>query len=236
MVAEIKIRGQHGLFQIDGTHHCISVVATGTLAGITPVQQWTTDGNLYPVQYNGGEAPIFALYLPETESAVGGCYLTARSGNNWTAYFAVNRQYNVSGSVNLANVRWFVLDRPKKFTGTGPLVQLCDDAGNVIFSSKYPPKAPTRTPVAGRKYAGIGGRVDFDLNHDLEFVTTNLWSWQTTRYATGYFSRTGAGVIPGDIIISIQGGLSPNPTGHPDTYLAGVNQRLHAIDVTEYIP
>lgn len=222
----ITVIGDHGLYQIDENSFCLSVMETGSL---TPplYNSFTTTVN----------SPIFGLYIPTSSGYYGGITNTSLSGSTWTVTVQLFTPYSAGGSgTNISLVKWFVFGRPTSVSG-GYGLEVFEPSGGLRFSSNW----RTKTIAGGsdyiidasKKYAIVGGVIQYTRNLDVELLTDNTFYFREALYASGYQSNNGGISQLDQLIFYNEGAGTGGGSTGSTTY--GINQPAFAIDITEYV-
>ncbi len=232
----MTVLGSHGLYQIDDSTFCLSVMDSGNLSGLTPSYSDPEAGiNTYTIT-STANTPLFGLYIPSSTGFYGTIVRTTLSGSTWTVKIALTYPINGSGSFNLADVKWFAFARPTPTTGTYGL-EVYDANGAMKFSSMW--KTKTIAGVEGttidtnKKYAVVGGTFTYNRNLNVELLTDFTWYYSLTIYAGGYQSTNG-GVFYSDFLVYEEQGPGTGG-GSSGSVNYGTTQPGFAVDVTEYV-
>lgn len=232
----MTVIGSHGLYQIDETAFCMSVMQTGTLSG-SP-NSYSSESNLSLYTFTTSiNSPVFGVYIPPASGYFGNIVKTSLSGSVWTVTIGLFVPYSAGGSsLNVSLIKWFVFGRPT-VSGGGYGLEVYDASSNLKFSSNWKTKtisgAANYTINSANKYAIVGGQVSYNRNLDVELLTDFTFYFREAVYGFGFNSTSGGIFSTEYLVYENQGpGTGGGSTGST-TY--GISQPAFAVDITEYI-
>lgn len=230
MVAGLRVRGTHGIYQIDENTVNLSLRAKGTVVFNTAHPAGTTSGQIDYV----GEFPVLVLHVPVGNGIIAGISEVYRNGNSWQFVVAAAQR---SGFTGIFQAEWFIYDRPANTGGAG--LRLRDASGNVRFhSNDYPMRIAGYNDggvVPGRKYGFMAyGRYDHQETEREEETSSGTIEYTTywTRYFTGWFNDgNGTGSDTRSIAGGTGQGAAYNNAGLGPVDLGGA---VFTMDVTNH--
>lgn len=248
MPAGLTVFNDTGQYVIDETTFCWVVIAQGDInAGTTVADPFGVSTNNLVVKRINLAAPadtVFAVYIPRgISSAEGGILNMSYSGGTWTVDIVVAND-DTQGALDISggSYKWFALGRPPAApAGANYGLEVYDAGGGLRFSSHWRTRAPvTPTGDASRRYAFLGGSIEYEHDVDVEILTTNQYQTTTIWWIYAYWCSGGnvnGGRFPGSgsgpggsrFYSEVSGGAG----GGGFNSITGISQPLIAIDVTD---